>query len=174
MAVAPRGHRRRWRATRTISAGQQRSWPTRARDCGRATSEQQANCLSWKCCRFRFRPQLVLTTWFRVFLTRRPDTADVSATSCDVGFFFSVLYFVSLPNCRHVVVVTTTTYHTHPVSDLLHPSSSSQHTITIIVLPTSLPPLLLFFHSGSNDDSPRSKNHQWYCWCRCLGNVIKY
>ena len=60
-------------------------------------------------------PQLVLTTWCRVFPTRRPDTADVSATSCDVGFFFSVSYVVSLPNCRHVVVVTTTTYHTHPV-----------------------------------------------------------
>ncbi len=39
----------------------------------------------------------------RVFPTRRPDTADVSATSCDVGFFFSVSYVVSLPNCRHVV-----------------------------------------------------------------------
>jgi hypothetical protein len=61
--------------------------------------------LSWKCRRFRCRPQLVLTTWFRVFPTRRPDTADVSATSCDVGFFFSVSYVVSLPNCRHVVVV---------------------------------------------------------------------
>jgi hypothetical protein len=63
--------------------------------------------LSWKCRRFRCRPQLVLTTWCRVFPTRRPDTADVSATSCDVGFFFSVSYVVSLPNCRHVVVVTT-------------------------------------------------------------------
>ena len=66
--------------------------------------------LSWKCRFFRCRPQLVLTTWCRVFLTRRPDTADVSATSCDVGFFFSVSYVVSLPNCRHVVVGTTTTY----------------------------------------------------------------
>jgi hypothetical protein len=63
------------------------------------------NFLRWKCRRFRCRPQLVLTTWFRVFPTRRPDTADVSATSCDVGFFFSVSYVVSLPNCRHVVVV---------------------------------------------------------------------
>ena len=53
--------------------------------------------LSWKCRRFRCRPQLVLTTCLRVFLTRRPDTADVSATSCDVGFFFSVSYVVSLP-----------------------------------------------------------------------------
>ena len=34
-----------------------------------------------------------------------PDMADVLATSCDVGFFFSVSYVVSLPNCRHVVVV---------------------------------------------------------------------
>jgi len=66
--------------------------------------------LSWKCRFFRCRPQLVLTTWCRVFLTRRPDTADVSATSCDVGFFISVSYVVSLPNCRHVVVGTTTTY----------------------------------------------------------------
>jgi hypothetical protein len=61
--------------------------------------------ISWKCRHFRCRPQLVLTTWCRVFPTRRPDTADVSATSCDVGFFFSVSYVVSLPNCRHVVVV---------------------------------------------------------------------
>jgi hypothetical protein len=37
----------------------------------------------------------------------------VSATSCDVGFFFSVSYVMSLPNCRHVVVVTTLcTMHT--------------------------------------------------------------
>jgi len=71
--------------------------------------------LSWKCRRFRCRPQLVLKTCLRVFPTRRTDTADVSATSCDVGFFFSVSYVVSLPNCRHVVVVTTTTYHTHLV-----------------------------------------------------------
>ena len=61
--------------------------------------------LSWKFRRFRCRPQLVLTTWCRVFPTRQPDTANVSATSCDVGFFFSVSYVVSLPNCRHVVVV---------------------------------------------------------------------
>ncbi len=60
--------------------------------------------LSWKCCFFRCRPQLVLKTCLCVFPTRRPDTADVSATSCDVGFFFSVSYVVSLPNCRHVVV----------------------------------------------------------------------
>jgi hypothetical protein len=65
--------------------------------------------LSWKCRRFRCRPLLVLKTCLCVFPTRRPDTADVSATSCDVGFFFSVLYVMSLPNCRHVVVVTT--YH---------------------------------------------------------------
>jgi hypothetical protein len=70
--------------------------------------------LSWKCRRFRCRPQLVLTTWFRVFPTPWPDTADVSATSCDVGFYFSVSYVVSLPNCQHVVVVTTM-YYTHPV-----------------------------------------------------------
>ena len=63
--------------------------------------------LSWKCRRFRCRQQLVLKTCLRVFPTRRPDTADVSATSCDVGFFFSVSYVVSLPNCRPVVVVTT-------------------------------------------------------------------
>jgi len=68
--------------------------------------------LSWKCRCFRCHPQLVLTTCLRVFPTRRPDTADVSATSCDVGFIFSVSYAVSLPNCRHVVVVTTTMYHT--------------------------------------------------------------
>jgi hypothetical protein len=60
--------------------------------------------LSWKCRFFRCRPQLVLKTYLRVFPTRRPDTADVSATSCDVGFFFSVSYVVSLPNCRLVVV----------------------------------------------------------------------
>ena len=65
------------------------------------------NRLSWKCRRFRCRPQLVLTTWCCVFPTRRPNAADVSATSCDVGFFFSVSYVVLLPNCRHVVVVTT-------------------------------------------------------------------
>jgi hypothetical protein len=65
--------------------------------------------LSWKCRHFRCRRQLVLTTCLRVFPTRWPDTADMSATSCDVGFFFSVSYDVSLPNCRHVVVVTT--YH---------------------------------------------------------------
>ena len=56
--------------------------------------------LSWNCRCFRCCPQLVLTTWFRVFPTRRPDTANVSATSCDVGFIFSVSYVVSLPNCR--------------------------------------------------------------------------
>ena len=83
--------------------------------------------LSWKCRFFRCRPQLVLTTWCRVFPTRRPDTAVVSATSCDVGFFFSVSYVVSLPNCRHVVVVSTTKYLTPCVFDLLYPSSSSQH-----------------------------------------------
>jgi hypothetical protein len=49
---------------------------------------RQRRKLSWKCRRFRCCPQLVLTTWCRVFPTRRPDTADVSATSCDVGFFF--------------------------------------------------------------------------------------
>ena len=63
--------------------------------------------LSWKCRFFRCRPQLVLKTYLRVFPTRRPDTAVVSATSCDVGFFFSVSYVVSLPNCRHVVVRST-------------------------------------------------------------------
>jgi hypothetical protein len=75
------------------------------------------NQLSWKCCRFRCRPQLVLTTWCRVFPTRRPDTADVLATSCDVGSFFSVSYVVSLPNCRHVVVVCrliTINHSTYP------------------------------------------------------------
>jgi hypothetical protein len=56
--------------------------------------------LSWKGCCFRCRPQLVLTTWFRVF------PADVSATSCDVRFFFSVSYVVLLPNGRHVVIVS--------------------------------------------------------------------
>jgi hypothetical protein len=78
--------------------------PTPILEC--ATNAGNAH-LSWKCRRFRCRLQLVLTTWCRVFPTRRPDTADVSATSCDVGFFFSVSYVMSLPNCRHVVVVTT-------------------------------------------------------------------
>jgi hypothetical protein len=50
-----------------------------------------------------------LMTCLRVSPTRRPDTANVSATSCDVGFFFSVSYVVSLFNCQHVVGVTT--YH---------------------------------------------------------------
>jgi hypothetical protein len=68
-------------------------------------------CLSWKFCFFRCRLQLVLKTCLRVFPTRWPDTADVSATSCDVGFFFSFLYVVSLPNCRHVVVGSN--YSTH-------------------------------------------------------------
>ncbi len=64
--------------------------------------------LSWKCRHFRCRQQLVLKTFHRVFPTWRPDMADVSATSwCDVGFFFSVSYVMSLPTCRHVVVVTT-------------------------------------------------------------------
>ena len=63
--------------------------------------------LGWKCRFFRCRPQLVLKTCLRVLLTRWPDTADVSVTSCDVGFFFSVSYVVSLPNCRHVVVRST-------------------------------------------------------------------
>ena len=78
------------------------AWPSRLLA---ASAGCRIASLSWKCCRFRCRPQLVLTTWCRVFPTRRPDTADVSATSCDVGFFFSVSYVVSLPNCRHVVVV---------------------------------------------------------------------
>ena len=63
--------------------------------------------LSWKCCCFRCRQQLVLKTCLRVFLTRRPDTANVSATSCDVGLFFSVSYVMSLHNSHHVVIVTT-------------------------------------------------------------------
>jgi hypothetical protein len=61
--------------------------------------------LSWKCRRFRCRPQLVLTICLRVFPSCRHDMANVSATSCDVGYFFSVSYVVSLPNCRHVAVV---------------------------------------------------------------------
>ncbi len=44
--------------------------------------------LSWKCRRLRCRQKLFLKTFNRVFPTRRPDTADMSATSCDVGFFF--------------------------------------------------------------------------------------
>jgi hypothetical protein len=88
-----------------------------------------AGQLSWKCWRFRCRPQLVLTTWCRVFPTRRPDTADVSATSCDVGFFFSVSYVVSLPNCRHVVVVTTHYVpYTPCVSDLDQETGTNLHT----------------------------------------------
>ncbi len=77
--------------------------------------------LSWKCRRFRCHPQLVLKTCFYAFLTCWPDTADVSVTSCDVGFFFSVSYVVSLPNCRHVMVVTTTTYapYLHPFCHVL-------------------------------------------------------
>ncbi len=60
------------------------------------TNRENRQNLSWKCCRFRCRPQLVLKTCLRVFPTRRPDTADVSATSCDVRFFFSVSYVVSV------------------------------------------------------------------------------
>ena len=73
-----------------------------------ANKQQTPFLLSWKCRFFRCRPLLVLKTCLRVFPTRRPNTADVSATSCDVGFFFSVSYVVSLPNCRHVVVVNPT------------------------------------------------------------------
>ena len=36
----------------------------------RAWSLDDGYGLSWKCCHFRCRPQLVLTTWFRVFPTR--------------------------------------------------------------------------------------------------------
>ena len=54
--------------------------------------------LSWKCCRFRCRQQLVLKTCLRVFPTRRPDTADVSATSCDIGFFF-----LCHMSCRYLI-----------------------------------------------------------------------
>ena len=62
-----------------------------------------------------------------------PDTtarhADVSATSCDVGFFFSVSYVVSLPNCRHVVVVTTHYVPITPcVSDLDQETGTNLHT----------------------------------------------
>jgi hypothetical protein len=59
---------------------------------------------------------LVLTTWCRVF-------PDVSATSCDVGFFFSVSYVVSLPNCRHVVVVCSliTINHSRYISQKKYP-----------------------------------------------------
>ena len=72
---------------------------------------------------------MVLTTCLRVFPTRRPDTADVSATSCDVGFFFSVSYVVSLPNCRHVVVVTTHYVpYTPCVSDLDQETGTNLHT----------------------------------------------
>ena len=63
--------------------------------------------LSWKCRRLKCRQKLFLTTFHYVFPTQRHDTADVSATSCDVGFFFSVSYVVSWTTCRHVVVVTT-------------------------------------------------------------------
>ncbi len=132
--------------------------------------------LSWKCRRLRCRPQLVLKTCLRVFPTQQPDMADVSATSCDVGLFFSVSYVVSLPNCRHVVVVITTTYHTQLVYLICFTPHPRLNTTITIVLPTSLPPLLLpsnikhnifFVHSGSKDDSPCN-------WCMCLGNVIKY
>ena len=79
--------------------------------------------LSWKGCCFRCRPQLVLTTWFRVV------PADVSATSCDVRFFFSVSYVVSLTNCRHVVVVTTHYVPCTPcVSDLDQETGTNLHT----------------------------------------------
>jgi len=47
---------------------------------------------------FRCRPQLVLKTCLRVLLTRRPNTADVSATSCDVGFFF-----LCRMSCRYLI-----------------------------------------------------------------------
>jgi hypothetical protein len=53
----------------------------------------------------------------------------VSATSCDVGFFFSVSYVVSLPNCRHVVVVTTHHVPCTPcVSDLDQETGNNLHT----------------------------------------------
>ncbi len=113
--------------------------------------------LSWKCRFFRCRLQLVLKTCLRVLPTQRPDTADVSATSCDDGFFFSVSYVVSLPICRHVVVVTTTMYR-HLVFLICFTPHPCLNTTIRIVLPTSLPPLLLpsnikhnifFFHSGS-------------------------
>jgi hypothetical protein len=65
--------------------------------------------LSWKCCHFRCHQQLVLKTCLHVFPACQPDTADVLATSCDVGFIFSVLYVVSLLNCRLVVVVVSAT-----------------------------------------------------------------
>jgi hypothetical protein len=54
--------------------------------------------LSWKCCRFRCHQQLALKTYLRVFPTRRPDTANVSATSCDVGFFF-----LCRMSCRYLI-----------------------------------------------------------------------
>ncbi len=93
------------------------------------TKLMNSGMLSGKCRRYRCCPQLVLTTCLRVFPSCRPNAADVLATSCNISFF-SVLYVVSLSNCRHVVAVTTTTYHTHPtpcVSNLLYPSSLSQH-----------------------------------------------
>jgi hypothetical protein len=54
--------------------------------------------LSWKCRFFRCCPQLVLKTCLCVLLTRWPDTTDVSATSCDVGFFF-----LCRMSCRYLI-----------------------------------------------------------------------
>jgi hypothetical protein len=73
--------------------------------------------LSWKCRRFRCRPKLVLMTCLPVFPTRRPDTANVSATSCDVGFFFAVSYVLSLPNC-HCSNYYNVPYHIHTLCSL--------------------------------------------------------
>ena len=94
-------------------------------------SEVLNSRLSWKCRFFRCRPQLVLTTWCRVFPTRRPDTADVSATSCDVGFFSSVSYVVSLPNCRHAVVVCSliTINHSRYLTEKI--SRTPEHIISV-------------------------------------------
>jgi hypothetical protein len=107
----PGGHRRQYRASSCPMVAfsgfyESPGPPSSGNARGIAPSHRHGYRLSWKCRRFRCCPQLVLTTWCRVFPTRRPDTADVSATSCDVGFFFSVSYVVSLPNCRHVVVVS--------------------------------------------------------------------
>jgi hypothetical protein len=96
-------------------------------------------CLSWKCRRFKCRLQLVLTTWCRVFPTRRPDTADVSVTSCDVGFFFSVSYVVLLPNCQHVVVVCSliTINHSRTGTNL-HTQERNERFSTLQLLASSV------------------------------------
>ena len=56
--------------------------------------------LSWKCRHFRCRPQLVLMTWCGVFLTRRPDTADVL---CRRHHVMSGSFFLCCMWCHYLI-----------------------------------------------------------------------